>query len=112
MGSGRKGCAYEKDVESPSDVLHCYGCDLAYHCVEGEGHHGCYTDALGAGAGIEDLGGYNPGQGTVGAGEAEVVDPGCYYETPFCSEVLGYTWWEFGEERSSDDEGYAVHQVA
>lgn len=69
-------CKVENDkdhVKLPADVGDGGAGDLANHGVEGERDHGGDGDALGAGVGVEDLGGDDEGEGPAGGGEGDVV---------------------------------------
>ena len=102
----------EEVVELVADVGQGDGRDLPDHGVEGEGGHGRDADTLGACAGVEDLGGDDPGEGAAGGAKREVVEPGHDDKAPFGAVVGRDTGREFGEEDGGDDEGDHVAKVA
>lgn len=103
---------HKHHIELPSDRLQSDGSDLADHGVEGERCHGGNTDALGARSGVKDLSGDDPGEGAVGGGEGEVVEPGDHDEGPRGGVVARFSRRKFGQEDRGDDKGDHVSQVA
>lgn len=102
---------HEHEVIPVLDILHRDGGNLADHSVESERDTRRDGDTLGPSACIEHFCGDDPGQGTAGCGEGEVVEPGHDDETPVGAAVDG-GGRELGEEDRGDDEGDAVAKVA
>ena len=98
----------KQNIKPPTNLLHGNRRHLPNHRVERKRHHDTDTDSLGAGAGVEDLGGHDPGEGAVGGAEADVVEPGHDDEGPGCRGVGVCGWGEDGEHDGGDGEEEAV----
>lgn len=107
----RGGTYDEEDVELVADVLHGNGGDLTDHGVEGKRQHGRRHDTLGAGLGVEDLGGDDPRERSARGAEGEVVGPGGDDEAPRRSLVVVGAGREDGQQDGCDDEGDHVSKV-
>lgn len=108
----REVANHKDNVEPPANILQSYRRDLSDHSVEGERCHRGDGNTFGPSPGVKDFCRHNPGQGTVGCREGEVVEPCNDDEGPGCSIVVCGSWRKLRQQDCCNDEGHHVSQIS